>query len=791
MRQHWRSLALVTLLVAVAGAMVFTASAGARRTATVLERFREYSRSADIQLDLRQASAGQLDALRRVPGVAGVGVLHQMNLDFPNGELAPLAAAIDKSFGTEVDRPRVVSGRLPRPASVRDLAIGESLASSLRVGVGDEISFVSYTPAQTELGATGASPGPPQGPKVRFRVVGVVRRPLDLGVRGSFGGFVVPTPAFYERYRDEIGSFVGAVARVHTEHGTADLRTVVPAARRIFGDSLFQVESVTVETDGARDAIGVLTAALWIFAAVAALAGSTAVGMVVVRQVGNARRDQEILATVGCTTLQRAAAAVAVILPAGVVGGVLAVAAAALMSPVLPFGIARKAEVDPGFHFDGLVLGAGLVVVVAFVLLVAAVAAWRVARAVAGGHAVGGVTRPSSTARVAASAGASPALTTGLRMALEPGRGPTAVPVRSAFLGATLGTLGIVAVLVIGASLDHLVATPRLYGWPWDAVVQPNLPFRQGPSNVCGDGDSNVTADPRVAAVASACLETIEVDGHPLTGWGFTSLKGSVEPTIVRGRAPRGRDEVALGADALDATGKRIGDTVRVRGDRTRTYHIVGQVVIPTLTYDDPEPLADGAAFTGVGLQAVFEPISAPNMDIVARFGTGVEPDRLPRTRDGRVQLQSGIATLANVPVEIDRLRQVDHLPLILGTLLALLATVAVAHAVVVAVRRRRRDLAVLRTLGFERGDVRATIAYQATALVVVGLFVGVPVGIVVGRLVWRALAGSLGVQAVVTVPSVPVIVVAVAALAVVNVIGVLAAAAAVRDSPATVLAAE
>src|SRR5205085_2566601 len=45
-RRHWRGLFAVALLVGIAGAAVLTAAAGARRTATALDRFRSYSRSA-------------------------------------------------------------------------------------------------------------------------------------------------------------------------------------------------------------------------------------------------------------------------------------------------------------------------------------------------------------------------------------------------------------------------------------------------------------------------------------------------------------------------------------------------------------------------------------------------------------------------------------------------------------------------------------------------------------------------------------------------------------------------
>ena len=57
---------------------------------------------------------------------------------------------------------------------------------------------------------------------------------------------------------------------------------------------------------------------------------------------------------------------------------------------------------------------------------------------------------------------------TGVRFALEPGRGRNAVPVRSAILGAALAIVVVVSTLTFGASLHTLVSRPALYGWNWD-----------------------------------------------------------------------------------------------------------------------------------------------------------------------------------------------------------------------------------------------------------------------------------------------------------------------------------
>ena len=68
----------------------------------------------------------------------------------------------------------------------------------------------------------------------------------------------------------------------------------------------------------------------------------------------------------------------------------------------------------------------------------------------------------------------------GVRFALEPGRGRTAVPVRSALLGAVLAVALVVATLTFGSGLQSLVSHPALYGWNWSYMLDPPTPSRPG-----------------------------------------------------------------------------------------------------------------------------------------------------------------------------------------------------------------------------------------------------------------------------------------------------------------------
>jgi ABC-type antimicrobial peptide transport system permease subunit len=69
-----------------------------------------------------------------------------------------------------------------------------------------------------------------------------------------------------------------------------------------------------------------------------------------------------------------------------------------------------------------------------------------------------------------------------------------------------------------------------------------------------------------------------------------------------------------------------------------------------------------------------------------------------------------------------------------------------IAHVLLTSVRRRRRDLAVLKTLGFARAQVLRVVTWQATALSAAALLTGLPVGILAGRLAWAFFANAAGV---------------------------------------------
>jgi predicted lysophospholipase L1 biosynthesis ABC-type transport system permease subunit len=142
-------------------------------------------------------------------------------------------------------------------------------------------------------------------------------------------------------------------------------------------------------------------------------------------------------------------------------------------------------------------------------------------------------------------------------------------------------------------------------------------------------------------------------------------------------------------------------------------------------------------------------------------------------------------------PTDLVNFGRVQNFPLILAGILGALAAAVLAHALISVIRRRRRDLAILKTLGFLRSQVRRTVAWQATTLVGIALALGLPIGIALGRVLWTTFANALGVVPAARVPM-PIVLLAIpAGLLLANVIAARPARNAARTSPAVALRTE
>jgi ABC-type lipoprotein release transport system permease subunit len=124
----------------------------------------------------------------------------------------------------------------------------------------------------------------------------------------------------------------------------------------------------------------------------------------------------------------------------------------------------------------------------------------------------------------------------------------------------------------------------------------------------------------------------------------------------------------------------------------------------------------------------------------------------------------------------------------VLAAVLAASAAAVLGHLLVSAVRSRRRDFAMLATLGFVPGQLRSAVRWQATVVALVASLVGIPLGVAAGRVLWTRFADGIHAVSAPTVPWWEVALAAPVAIVVANAVAAVPGRWASRTSPAATL---
>lgn len=787
LRRRWRAWVVLGLLAGITMGLAIAGVAGARRTSEVLPRFSAAAPfpAVGVLANDPRFTAEHRAAVAKLPEVRGV---YPFVVWFAGSMVDPPGLGEGGGLipttpnGTAVMAGVVIDGRLPTGAD--EVLIDENAKRELHLKIGSTLVAKQDAPAK-QVAELPPGLAPRQGDlsfTARLRVVGITKS-VDKGVNWNIGS------AFYAAHRRELIGPTNIFANLRYGTKTCVI-TCPPAVIEHFQRDVQKITGLPINVENfldgfkkTNDSMRLERDGLLLFALAVLIGGGALVGQALVRSVTGGVGD---LATWRAIGAERRVLVRALVLPTVVpalVGAATAGVTAVALSPRFPIGLARNYELDLGVHADWLVIALGAVVLVGAVFTTAVLAAqWRVVR---GERAV---TRPSVVGGWALRTGLAPALAVGSRLAVEPGKGRRAVPVRSALSGAIVGVLGIVACFTFRAGIDDAQANPQRSGIVWDYELVNSLGSFP-PADV-----AKAAHDPAVSdAIEGQWVRNVLVNGNATPTFGTNALAGDIELVVLAGRAPRGPDEIAFAPSTMKARGVAIGDTVKVGSKPARDATVVGEALMPATSHTEYD---QSAWMTLPGLRASLPPVAERGADDLWDFvfvrwkpGTNVAvAQKRLQVFTAKCDCGGFVPELPSSVADLGRLRS---LPFALGIFFALLAIATVAHALVTTVRRWRRDLAVLRSIGFTRGQSRVAIAWQSTLLATAGVIIGVPLGIASGRLIWRWLADSFPFVYAPPLAVVVVVLIVPVAIAVANALAAGPAATAARIRPAEVLRAE
>jgi hypothetical protein len=889
LRARWRGWLAVAVVAGIAGGVVLTAAAGARRTHSALARHLVAYRFPDAKFELANDSADNSESyalptiqrVRALPQVAASAVTAGLavcardaqNRPMPNS-IGPNAVFftvnVDGRYGVTLARPKLLAGRLPDPARPREVLVDTRAAKRFGVGPGDVIPirvFPSWDPADFRCKPLDAHPQPgiperrevrqillgctrpdecrrakaladrlygrlrngasfsrlagrysdypdakaaggklwivprstpvrrsccrtvkafdrvafalgapelsrpfktrfgwhivqalsrlvPGGPLIRLKVVGV-RATTDPYPVGS----VILTPAFHRAHWVD-SRYEGYSVSVRLRHGAADIPALQAAARTGVQREADDVAKIQPSIDHQAQA-------LWLAAGFGALLALILLASPLLRLASVAAAGHPALRALGMTRRQLMTVDVARAAAIGAFAAVTSVAVAFALSTLTPIGLARELEPDPGFTFDRLVLPLGGALVLLAVVLAGAAASAQATLQPA--------ERPPATGRpladVLAQWGLPLTAVSGVRLALTRRRGTTAVPIAGTLLGAVAAVAVVAVALTFTASLDHLFSTPRLYGQNWDYATNYTVPSA-----------AHVRADRAISDAARGDQVEVLLNRRRVYIAAMDDIKGRIGPVVTGGRQPERSDEIVLTRKVLDALGAGVGDSVGARvGAHRLRMRIVGRTVMPESWCSCPRP---SGAMTFEAFKEL-RPHAQPGV-----FEARVAPEANRAATITRLE-RAYIHPAPGPPKTIADFEGVRNLPVVVSALLAAIAAAALAHTLVTAIRRRRRQLAVLKTLGFDRRQLLLTVAWQATVFAAIGVAVGLPLGIAAGRWTWYLFAQQIEVVPEPVTPVPLLLLVVPAAVLLANLVAALPGWSAAQTRAAAVLRAE
>ncbi len=746
---------------------------------------------------------GLLRTLSHLPDVERVESTVELNMGRLSSQGDPLATSptAEASVGGldfNEDPIAVSEGRMVDPHKADEVVVDATSAKALGYHVGEEIPVGWLTNTETQSGNSPTNQAIPVDQRAMLKVVGIAAGQATTLFEdqdtANGQSIMLFAPALTNKLLACCSNDM--VSALTLQGGDRHLSTVEAAVKRSLPNGLpfvYQESQSIIATASAT--LRPETIALNVFGGITGIAALLIAGQVISRRVRLGAPDLDIARALGADPPMCLWDGLIGSLGALLVGSLLAGAVAVGLSPLGPLGPVRP-FLGVALRPDWAVIGIGVLTLVLVLGGVAVLASFRSLPDRARNRA--GRFTSSRATTAATRAGLPPSAVTGVRFALEPGVGRSAVPVRSAILGAILAVTVVVATVTFGSSLHTLVSHPTLYGWNWNY----DMDGGGGLGDIPGQQTAKLLdADPLVQSWAGIYYSTLDLDGVNVPVMGATP-GATVAPPLLSGHGLQASNQIVLGASTLRSLHKQLGDTVRVRtqGEKPVTLTIVGTATLPPIGVVGSSHLEMGSGavlsyrIIPPAARDLFEVTPGPNAILVRTKG-GNNPAALASLQaiGRRVDIAINGGSVFGVlrPAEILNYGSLGTTPLLLGAALAVGAAAALGITLVTSVRRRRHDLAILKTLGFTRGQLAIAVAVQASVAAVIGCAIGIPAGIALGRVLWNLFATDISAVPAPTVPGGTIVVIGVLALALAVLVAMIPGRLAARTTTSQLLHAE
>jgi hypothetical protein len=806
--RRWSAYLSVILLIGLTGGLAMASVAAARRTQSSYTTFLKSTNPSTLTMAIFGGNNGQLlgpnlttnfEALRDVANVrtlnqgaaAPLTPLGAPRLDTLND--VNLCGTLD-GYPLKEDRLSALRGHLFNPKSLDEIELTASAARIWNVHVGQKLPIGFFSRSQSSLPGFGTAKVKPML-TVRATVTAIVvmnSQVVQDDVDRAFG-FAFMTPAMTQRATKIDPNWSTPVYyALQLRHGDEGLAKVEAQLVGLVPSHLtyeFHVASHITQT--VELAVKPESVALGAFGIIAALVCLILSIQALSRQVRQGNDDRRVLQSLGASQSDTFAESIFATIASVFLGVVLAVAVAVALSPLAPLGPVRAIYPGLGIAWDWTVLGLG----VAVLLLVLAGSSVFIALAnspqkIRLSQFKG--PRRSFAVRRLQLLGLPLAPTMGAHFALESPRGRGEVPVRSILVGAILAVTLMATTLTFASGLHTLVSRPALYGWNWNYMLNPS---NDVPPSVLPE----LNRDPDVAQWSGVDYNVMTIDGQsvPII---MAAPGAKVLPPLLSGHPIRNKHQIVIGNQTLALLHKHIGETVMVSYGSPSSapaylaptpLTIVGTATFPAVGYAsaiaEHTSMGLGAMVpTGIETRHFASATSSKDQNfngpelVFVRLRAGVNAAAGKRNLEGIAHDANTVfkrdpggygntVTVLGVqrPAQIVDYRTIGATPVLLATGLASGAVIALALTLIASVRRRRRDLAIMKTLGFTRRMLAATVAWQASVDGLIGAVVGIPLGILLGRELWTLFARDINAVPEPTVPALALVFVGVGSIVV------------------------